>query len=86
MSDETKAGSEFSDQLGAAYVASNLPRNAEGAPCQCNGYADLTDERPTDDEIKKYDCGRRFPCCTAVFVCRVCGKRFIGKFQAPEFR
>jgi hypothetical protein len=66
------------------YVACGVPRDAEGCPCKCNGYADRQDEDPTDEEIKQYDCGKGYACCTAVFVCRLCGKRFIGQLATPS--
>jgi hypothetical protein len=66
------------------YIANGLLREANAAPCSCNGYADRMDESPSPDEIKRHDCGRRYACCTAVFKCRACGLRFIGKLDAPE--
>lgn len=66
------------------YVATDLPRNTQGAPCICGGFADRQDESPTPDEIRRHDCGRSYACCTGVFKCRVCGLRFIGAFEAPE--
>jgi len=69
----------------AEYVVRGLQRHAEGAPCECGGYADNTHGEPTKDEIARYDCGRRWACCTAVYRCRVCGKRFIGVMEAPDF-
>ncbi len=76
----------LSEGLGAepATFVGNLMRGSEGAPCKCNGYADQQEDSPTPDEIKRYDCGRRYACCTAVFKCRLCGSRFIGGFEAPE--
>lgn len=67
------------------YIATDLPRNAAAAPCKCNGYADVMDESPTLEEIKAHDCGRSCACCTAAFKCRICGLRFIGKLDAPDY-
>ena len=67
------------------YIARDIPRDAVGAPCRCNGFADKIDERPTTEEIRLHDCGRIWACCTAVFKCRLCGLRFIGKLDAPEW-
>lgn len=66
------------------YIANNLPHEANGAPCKCGGFGDRQDESPTPEEIKQYGCGRRYACCTAVFKCRMCGLRFIGRLDAPE--
>lgn len=66
------------------YVADNVARESEGAPCLCKGYADRQYEEPTAEEIKAHDCGRGWSCCTAVFKCRLCGMRFVGKLDAPE--
>lgn len=65
-------------------VIDGLPRNELGAPCpHCNGYADAGDI--TREEVKKYQtCGRSYACCVEAFVCRLCGKRFIGMLEAPE--
>ena len=68
------------------YVVHNLPRSTNGAPCKCNGFADRQEEAPTTEEIKKYVCGRTWPCCTAVFICRLCSFRFIGVLDAPDMR
>lgn len=58
-----------------------LPRGSTAAPCACGGFADAVET--TDDEEDKYGCGRRGCCCSA-FKCRVCGKRLIAWFPAPE--
>ena len=58
-----------------------LPRGSNGAPCVCNGYADEVDTTP--EEFKLYGCGRMYCCCGA-FKCRLCGKRLIARFPAPE--
>ena len=65
-------------------VAGNFKRDCDGAPCpHCNGYADRVDA--TKEEVKQYQtCGRSYACCIDAFVCRVCGKRFIGTLEAPE--
>lgn len=69
------------------YIARDIPRDAVGAPCACNGFADRLDdeEGPTPEEVAKYDCGRGWQCCTAAFRCRLCGLRFIGRLDAPEY-
>lgn len=66
------------------YTANGVSRDATGAPCKCGGFADRRDESPTPDEIRRHDCGRSYACCTAVFKCRLCGLRFIGKLDSPE--
>lgn len=60
-----------------------IPRDANGAPCPCGGYADEADV--TKDEIKKHQtCGRSWACCLGAFVCRVCKRRFLVNLPAPE--
>lgn len=66
------------------YVVQNLPRQTNGAPCKCGGYADRQEQDPNKEEIEKYDCGRGWACCTAVFICRLCSLRFIGVLDAPD--
>ena len=73
------------DVANCEYVVRGLQRHADGAPCECGGYADIANEGPTKDEIARYDCGRPWACCTAAYCCRLCGKRFIGVFEAPDF-
>jgi NAD-dependent SIR2 family protein deacetylase len=67
-------------------IVEGLSRDADAAQCnKCYGYAEKQDEAPTIDEIKLYDCGRSYACCTAVFKCRVCGNRIIGRLIAPDY-
>ncbi len=58
-----------------------LPRGTTGAPCVCGGYADEVDA--TEDEEGRYGCGRP-RCCMGAFKCRLCGKRLLARFPAPE--
>ena len=73
-------GSDSSDGLGL-LLAEELPRGTTGAPCMCGGYADEVDA--TDDEEGRYGCGRP-GCCMSAFKCRLCGKRLLARFPAPE--
>lgn len=74
-------GSALSDGLGPLVIDAELPRGAIGAPCACGGYADSV--LTTADEDDKYGCGRPYCCCGA-FKCRVCGRRLVARFPAPE--
>jgi hypothetical protein len=58
-----------------------LPRETTGAPCVCGGYADEVET--TNDEEGRYGCGRT-GCCLGAFKCRMCGKRLLALFPAPE--
>jgi hypothetical protein len=60
-----------------------FPRDAEGVPCACGGYADRAD--CTDEERKQYGCGRPFECCARAFVCRICKTRIVGSAEAPDY-
>lgn len=62
-------------------LTDDLERGTSGIPCTCNGYAERVD--CTDEEDRKYGCGRK-RCCAVAFVCRVCGKRLVGSYEAPE--
>lgn len=62
-------------------------REASGIKCQCGGFCDLVNS--TTDECKRYGCGRDTPgfeCCAVAFVCCLCGQRYVGKREAPEYR
>lgn len=61
-----------------------LKRDAAGAPCPCNGYADR-DDSVTPEELSLQTCGSSFACCVAAFVCRLCGKRFVVRLPSPEW-
>jgi len=82
--EQRKRAQPATEQPAVTYVPTDLPRYAEGAPCQGGGYADKQEESPTPEEIELYDCGRGYACCTAVFKCRLCNLRFVGRMAAPE--
>lgn len=66
-------------------IRHNIDRGAVGVPCSCGGYAGAVDS--TAEECRQYGCGRDRPgseCCAAAFVCRICGKRIVGSYEAPE--
>lgn len=63
-------------------LSDRVPREADGIPCPCGGYADLVE--PTKEESRKYGCKNLFDCCSRAFVCRVCKERLVGKADAPE--
>ncbi len=73
-------GPVLSEGLGL-LLECELARGSTGAPCVCGGYADEVDA--TDDEEGRYGCGR-MGCCLGAFKCRLCGKRLLAKFPAPE--
>lgn len=68
----------------------NTPDHLEGAierydhaiECECHGYA-KRETSTREEDIAAGGCGR-FDCCTAAFVCQVCGKRWIATLPAPE--
>jgi len=62
-------------------IPERLPRQAEGYPCPCGGYADSVDVTPTEE--KRFGCGS-VGCCSRAFVCRVCKRRLVGKAESPE--
>ncbi len=66
-------------------IGETINRNSSGAPCKCGGYGDEMEDGPTKEEIKKYDCGRSYACCTSVFKCRICKKEFIARLDSPDF-
>lgn len=59
-----------------------VPRDAEGVPCACNGYADRVDLTP--EEIGAQSCRRTFECCGRAFVCRLCKTRLLRDAEPPE--
>ena len=60
-----------------------LERDTEAIPCpKCNGYADKVE--CTKEEIKNQKCGRKYECCVAAFICRVCETRIVAELEAPE--
>lgn len=60
-----------------------VPRDAEGVPCQCGGYADRV--TPNAAEMAKFNCHRTYECCARAFVCRVCKTRFGATAEAPDW-
>jgi len=63
-----------------------MPREAEGIPCPCGGYADRVDTTP--EEREEIQAGGSSPCspgcCDRAFVCRICKARMFGTAEAPE--
>ena len=68
-------------ELVSQMIEDELPRGTTGAPCVCGGYAD--EVNATDGEEGQYGCGRP-GCCLGSFKCRLCGKRLLARFTAPE--
>lgn len=68
----------------------NSPDHLEEGPdrhdtaieCECHGYAKREDSTREED-LAAGGCGR-FGCCTAAFVCQLCGKRWVANLPAPE--
>lgn len=60
----------------------DFERGQQGIKCSCGGYAERVDT--TDEERKKYGCGRSWSCCDVAFVCGLCKTRWVGKQPAPE--
>lgn len=61
-----------------------IPRDANGVPCECKGFAGVSDDPATPQELKDYGCGRSYKCCTAVFRCIQCGARVVAALDSPE--
>jgi hypothetical protein len=60
----------------------SISREARAVKCpKCGGYAEEVEV--TGYEDNKYGCGR-FGCCSAAFVCCLCGSRIVGSREAPE--
>ena len=62
-----------------------VERTCDAIKCECGGYCERVD--CTEEECKKYGCGRDEPgneCCSIAFVCCVCGQRYAGCREAPE--
>lgn len=57
-------------------------RDSETIRCDCGGEADRVD--CTEEENKKYGCGRSYECCSRAFICCICNKRIVGQAEAPE--
>jgi hypothetical protein len=64
----------------------DIERETKAIPCpECNGYCDeITIITMSKEEIKQYDCGKGYQCCSKAFECRHCHSRIIAKFEAPE--
>ena len=61
----------------------SINRDANGIQCECGGYAARV--ACTPEEIAgENNCGRQWECCARAFVCALCGKRIVGKAEAPE--
>lgn len=65
----------------SSVVVINSERTT-GLQCKCGGYAEIVDT--TDNEESDHGCGRGRGCCLGAFVCRLCGKRILARFPAPE--
>lgn len=62
----------------------SIGREQQGFECpSCHGYCEETE--CTEDEIlSDLNCGRTYACCCVAFKCKLCGKRWVGKANAPE--
>lgn len=81
MTDQaTPTKATVTDEVGL-LLDGEFPRGTTAVPCACGGYADKVDA--TDDEDDRYGCGR-LGCCLGAFKCRLCGKRLLARFPAPE--
>lgn len=81
---KAKAGDELAS--GAFFLGWDgiEDRNQNAVEClTCHGFSEAVD--PTPIEIRsELNCGRRWACCCAAFVCKSCGKRWVGHRPAPE--
>jgi hypothetical protein len=66
----------------AIEVTDAIPRERDAIKCDCGGYAGLVDSTP--DESRSHGCGRG-GCCTRSFICVLCGKRYVGRAESPEY-
>ena len=62
----------------------SFKRDTESISCpECKGYCDKV--KSTEQEIKEtQSCRRKFACCMATFVCKVCKARIVVHLEAPE--
>lgn len=69
-----------------------LGRELAAVPCQCGGYCDRVP--CTQEEMNEHGCRsdrhkaetyERPACCARAFVCRVCGRRYAGSAESPDF-
>lgn len=68
--------------ISAVYYEGQIDRDVKAIRCACGGYAERV--TATQEEIKKYGCGRPSECCARAFVCCLCGTRLVGTADAPE--
>lgn len=79
MTDEKAQGAPARETV---RLTDGVKRGTDAIKCpKCGGYAEEVDATP--DEDTEFGCGR-YLCCSAAFVCGVCGTRIIGRFEAPE--
>jgi hypothetical protein len=63
-------------------MVENVERYDKAIECECHGYA-AREASTREEDLAAGGCGR-IGCCTAAFVCRVCGTRWIVSLPAPE--
>ena len=60
-----------------------LERDVKSIPCpKCNGYSDKVE--CTKEEVKNQKCNRKYECCVAAYLCRVCKTRTVAELLAPD--
>lgn len=59
-------------------------RGQSGLECpSCYGYCERVES--TQEEVRSdLNCGRSYACCCVAFLCKVCGKRWVGQQPSPE--
>lgn len=62
-------------------IGAPIARTDYAIKCKCGGFAEQVDATPEED--REYGCGRPM-CCSAAFVCAICGTRWVGSREAPE--
>jgi hypothetical protein len=60
----------------------SVERGTKAVKCPCGGYAGEVDVTPEEDA--EFGCGGAVGCCSAAFVCAICGNRLVGGVEAPD--
>ena len=64
-------------------MVERIERECGAIKCECGGYA--TEVECTKEEIRgPLNCGSKWACCVAAFVCGLCNKRHVRRLEAPE--
>ena len=81
---DRQRGAEIAPGVFFLGWSAEISRTCDAVECpECSGFAKEVDS--TAEEISSdLNCGRARACCCAAFVCKKCGKRWVGHREAPE--